>query len=177
MLVALPLAAWCAMEAPLPWVGADSSSHIASPTTTTTQRGAARVSPVNDWPALARAREALHKKFERQKLEQQKREQKKRDAIAQLVAIQQQLLARKAQRTAQWDALARCESAGNWSVVDQYGGGLGIYIGTWHAFGGDEFASNPGYATKDQQIIVAERIYARFGFSGWGCARNMGWVR
>ena len=131
------------------------------------------LSPANDWPALQRAREALHKKRERQKAERRKHDA----AVAQLVAIQQQLLARKAQRTAQWDALARCESAGNWNVVDQYGGGLGIYIGTWHAFGGDEFASNPGYATKDQQIIVAERIYARFGFSGWGCARNMGWVR
>jgi len=85
------------------------------------------------------------------------------------------LLRAVAQRTAQWDELARCENGGDWSVVDRYGGGLGIFIGTWHAFGGDEFASNPGYATKAQQIIVAERIYARFGLSGWGCKVHMSW--
>ncbi len=80
------------------------------------------------------------------------------------------------QRVAVWDELARCESGGDWNVVDRYGGGLGIYIGTWHMFHGDEFASNPGYATKWQQIIVAERIYARYGFDGWGCAHTLGWV-
>ena len=88
----------------------------------------------------------------------------------------QQLLVVAQQRRSMWEQLARCESAGNWNVVDRYGGGLGIYIGTWHMFNGDEFASNPGYASKDQQILVAERIYARFGLSGWGCAHNMGWV-
>ena len=84
--------------------------------------------------------------------------------------------ARAAARERTWDALARCESGGNWNVVDRFGGGLGIYIGTWRGFGGLEFASNPGYATKAQQIIVAERVYARYGFDGWGCAHNMGWV-
>jgi hypothetical protein len=78
-------------------------------------------------------------------------------------------------RTKQWDELARCENGGDWTVVDKYGGGLGIYIGTWHGFGGGEFASNPGYATKEQQIIVAERIYARHGLSGWGCKVHMSW--
>jgi hypothetical protein len=87
-----------------------------------------------------------------------------------------QLIATAQQRRAMWDELAHCESGGNWNVVDRFGGGLGIYIGTWHMFNGDEFASNPGYATKDQQIIVAERVYARFGLSGWGCAHSLGWV-
>ena len=86
------------------------------------------------------------------------------------------LIAVAQQRRAMWDELAHCESAGNWNVVDRFGGGLGIYIGTWHMFNGDEFASNPGYATKDQQIVVAERVYARFGLSGWGCAHTLGWV-
>jgi hypothetical protein len=88
-------------------------------------------------------------------------------AIALMNALQQ--------RTTQWDELARCENGGDWSVVDRYGGGLGIFIGTWHAFGGDEFASNPGYATKEQQMVVAERIYARHGLSGWGCKVHMSW--
>jgi Transglycosylase-like domain len=80
------------------------------------------------------------------------------------------------QRTAMWDALAQCESGGNWHVRDRFGGGLGIYVGTWRMFDGNEFAANPGNATKEEQIIVAERIYSRFGLSGWGCAHQLGWV-
>jgi hypothetical protein len=107
--------------------------------------------------------------------------EKERERTAQFVTTlakraEYERLVAKSQREKTWDALARCESAGNWNVVDRYGGGLGIYIGTWRGFGGGEFASNPGYATKEQQIIVAERVYARYGFDGWGCAHNMGWV-
>ena len=80
------------------------------------------------------------------------------------------------QREDMWDVLAHCESGGNWHVHDRFGGGLGIYVGTWRMFDGDEFAANPGDATKEQQIIVAERIYRRFGLSGWGCAHELGWV-
>ncbi len=58
-----------------------------------------------------------------------------------------------------WDAIARCETGGNWSMRgSQFSGGLGFYNGTWTAFGGREFASNAGYATRDQQIVVAERV-------------------
>ena len=34
---------------------------------------------------------------------------------------------------------------------------------------------NPQWATKAQQIEVAERI-AQDGYGGWGCARRLGWV-
>ena len=44
-----------------------------------------------------------------------------------------------------------------------YSGGLGIYNGTWDQFGGRDFASNPGLATREEQIIVAERIRADGG--------------
>ncbi|HEV2309777.1 MAG TPA: transglycosylase family protein, partial [Acidimicrobiia bacterium] len=74
-----------------------------------------------------------------------------------------------------WDEIANCETGGNWSMVGPtYSGGLGIYNGTWNAFGGQQFASNPGYATREQQIIVAERIRARYGFGAWGCGRKLG---
>jgi len=77
-----------------------------------------------------------------------------------------------------WDKIAQCESGGNWGVVDSmYSGGLGIYNGTWDQFGGREFASNAGYATREEQIIVAERIRAAVGISGWGCARILGYIR
>jgi len=77
-----------------------------------------------------------------------------------------------------WDKIAQCESGGNWGVVDaMYSGGLGIYNGTWDQFGGRDFASNAGLATREEQIIVAERIRAAVGISGWGCARILGYIR
>jgi hypothetical protein len=69
-----------------------------------------------------------------------------------------------------WDGIARCETGGNWSMRGaSFSGGLGFYNGTWNAFGGREFAANAGLASREQQIVVAERVYARFGLSGWGC--------
>ena len=69
-----------------------------------------------------------------------------------------------------WDGIAQCETAGNWSMHGaSFSGGLGFYNGTWNAFGGRQFAANAGDASREQQIVVAERVYARFGLSGWGC--------
>jgi uncharacterized protein YabE (DUF348 family) len=76
-----------------------------------------------------------------------------------------------------WDELAQCESGGRWNTVDSspdgYDGGLGIYRGTWRAFGGTEFAPNAGLATREQQIIVGQRIYDKLGWDPWGCANNV----
>ena len=78
-----------------------------------------------------------------------------------------------------WDELATCESGGRWDTVDSapasnaYDGGLGIYRGTWKAYGGDEFAPNAGLATREQQIIVGMRIYKDLGWDPWGCANNV----
>ena len=70
-----------------------------------------------------------------------------------------------------------CESGGRWDTVDSgpdgYDGGLGIYRGTWRGFGGSEFASNAGLATREQQIIVGMRIYEKLGWDPWGCANNV----
>ena len=80
-----------------------------------------------------------------------------------------------------WDALAKCESGGRWNTVDSsaepYDGGLGIYRPTWLAFGGAEFAPNAGLATREEQIIVGQRIYNTYGgwSQSWGCARQMHW--
>jgi hypothetical protein len=69
-----------------------------------------------------------------------------------------------------WDGIARCETGGNWSMHGaSYSGGVGFYNGTWNSFGGRQFAANAGSATREQQIVVAERVYARYGLSGWGC--------
>jgi hypothetical protein len=69
-----------------------------------------------------------------------------------------------------WDGIAECETGGNWSMRGAtFSGGLGFYNGTWNAFGGRQFAPNAGMATREQQIVVAERVYAQYGLSGWGC--------
>jgi len=71
-----------------------------------------------------------------------------------------------------WEKLAVCETNSNWQDTGQWAGGLGIYtkgkfrdsnMGTWERFGGEEFASSPNKATKEQQIIVANRI----SVEGW----------
>ena len=69
-----------------------------------------------------------------------------------------------------WDGIAQCETGGNWHMQGaSFSGGVGFYNGTWTGFGGRQFAPNAGMATREQQIVVAERVYAQFGLSGWGC--------
>lgn len=66
-----------------------------------------------------------------------------------------------------WNELAQCETAQDWQNGGSFAGGLGIYtrgrfgasnMGTWERWGGEEFAPSPDKATKEEQIIVANRI-------------------
>ena len=66
-----------------------------------------------------------------------------------------------------WDKLAWCETHQNWQDGGQWAGGLGIYtrsefpksdMGTWERWGGEEFAPSPDKATREQQIIIANRV-------------------
>ena len=81
--------------------------------------------------------------------------------------------AKLARRTnVNWDGIAGCETGGNWQMRGStFSGGLGFANSTWSSFGGREFAPNAGMASREQQIVVAERVYARYGLSGWGCRR------
>jgi uncharacterized protein YabE (DUF348 family) len=75
-----------------------------------------------------------------------------------------------------WDNIARCETGGNWAMQGpQFSGGVGFYNGTWNAFGGQQFAPNAGLATREQQIIVAERVRKQYGFGAWGCGKMLGY--
>ncbi|MFZ4079463.1 MAG: transglycosylase family protein [Microbacteriaceae bacterium] len=76
----------------------------------------------------------------------------------------------------QWDRLAACETGGNWAANsgNGYGGGLQFAHSsgwsTWRAFGGEEFTAHPWEATREQQIVIAERVLARSGWGAWpGC--------
>jgi nucleoid-associated protein YgaU len=68
-----------------------------------------------------------------------------------------------------WDAVAQCESSGNWSIDtgNGYYGGLQFSASTWAAFGGTEYAPNAHLATKAQQIAVAERTLDVQGPGAW----------
>jgi hypothetical protein len=72
-----------------------------------------------------------------------------------------------------WDALAQCESGGNWAINtgNGYYGGLQFSYGTWLGYGGGEFAEYAHLATREQQIIVAERLHAARGFQPWPACR------
>ena len=91
---------------------------------------------------------------------------------AQQAAAQQ---ADTASRDSVWDRIAACETQGNWSMRGpSFSGGVGFANSTWSSFGGTEFAPNAGDATREQQIIVAERVRARVGMGAWGCAKRLG---
>ncbi|WP_316669007.1 transglycosylase family protein [uncultured Propionibacterium sp.] len=71
-----------------------------------------------------------------------------------------------------WDRIAACESTGNWSINtgNGYYGGLQFDNQTWLGAGGGQYASRADLATREQQITIANRIYAQRGLSPWGCA-------
>jgi len=73
-----------------------------------------------------------------------------------------------------WDAIAKCESGGNWATDTGNGfyGGLQFTLGTWHANGG---AGMPQNASREQQIAVAERVLATQGIHAWPvCGEHAG---
>lgn len=72
-----------------------------------------------------------------------------------------------------WDDLAQCESGGNWAIDsgNGYYGGLQFSHETWHNYGGGGFAEYPHEATRDEQVIVAERLRAARGYAPWPACR------
>ncbi|MET7473395.1 transglycosylase family protein [Streptomyces sp. NPDC005648] len=69
----------------------------------------------------------------------------------------------------EWDAVAQCESGGNWSINtgNGYYGGLQFSASTWAAYGGTAYASQANQASKAQQIAVAEKVLASQGKGAW----------
>ncbi|MFF5988858.1 resuscitation-promoting factor [Prauserella flavalba] len=77
-----------------------------------------------------------------------------------------------------WDALAQCESTGNWAINtgNGYYGGLQFDKSTWDAYGGDQYAAYPHEATREQQIAIATKVRDdRGGYSAWpSCQSQLG---
>ena len=74
-----------------------------------------------------------------------------------------------------WDALAQCESGGNWAINtgNGYYGGLQFNLGTWQSYGGTGL---PSENSRETQIAVATRLRdATGGYGSWpGCASALG---
>jgi len=72
----------------------------------------------------------------------------------------------QAASAAQWDAVAQCESGGNWAINtgNGYYGGLQFALSTWQGFGGQ---GNPAAASKAEQIRIAEKVLAVQGKGAW----------
>ncbi|GLC99246.1 resuscitation-promoting factor rpfE [Mycobacterium kiyosense] len=71
-----------------------------------------------------------------------------------------------------WDAIAQCESGGNWGIStgNGYAGGLQFTSSTWHANGG---AGSPAGASREEQIRVAENVLHSQGIGAWPvCGRR-----
>ena len=84
--------------------------------------------------------------------------------------------------TAPWDALAACESHGEWDYGPHSGWGSGIYEGglqfhpnTWDAYKPAGYPEAAYQATREQQIVVGEAVLAAQGWGAWpDCSRKLG---
>lgn len=68
-----------------------------------------------------------------------------------------------------WDAIASCESGGNWAINagNGYYGGIQFDVGTWAANGGLRYAPRADLATREEQIAIAEVTRSRQGWGAW----------
>lgn len=76
-----------------------------------------------------------------------------------------------------WDAIAQCESNGNWSINtgNGFSGGLQFAPSTWAGLGGTEYAPEAWQATREQQIAVAQKVQAAQGWGAWpACTAKLG---
>jgi nucleoid-associated protein YgaU len=76
-----------------------------------------------------------------------------------------------------WDAVAQCESTGNWHINTGNGfyGGLQFQQSTWAAYGGTAYASRADLASRTQQIAIAEKVLVGQGIGAWPvCGKRAG---
>jgi hypothetical protein len=73
-----------------------------------------------------------------------------------------------------WDALAQCESGGNWSINtgNGYYGGLQFSLSSWQAVGGSGY---PHENSREEQIKRGKILQERQGWGAWpSCAAELG---
>ncbi|EID54905.1 LysM peptidoglycan-binding domain-containing protein [Saccharomonospora xinjiangensis] len=74
-----------------------------------------------------------------------------------------------------WDAIAECESGGDWSINtgNGYYGGLQFSLSTWQAYGG---TGMPHETSREQQIAIAERVLDGQGIGAWPVCGSRGYT-
>jgi LysM repeat protein len=73
-----------------------------------------------------------------------------------------------------WNALAQCESSGDWHINtgNGYYGGLQFALSSWEWVGGTGY---PHEASKEEQIARAELLLDRQGWEAWpACSKQLG---
>lgn len=73
-----------------------------------------------------------------------------------------------------WDALAQCESGGNWAINTGNGfyGGIQFTLSSWQAVGG---SGMPNQASREEQIMRGQKLQALQGWGAWpACAAKLG---
>jgi LysM repeat protein len=75
----------------------------------------------------------------------------------------------QAKSSVNWDAVAQCESGGNWGINtgNGYYGGLQFSRSTWTANGGGKYASTANKASRSEQIKIAEKVLGGQGIGAW----------
>jgi hypothetical protein len=77
---------------------------------------------------------------------------------------------------ASWDALAECESGGDWSINtgNGYYGGLQFSLSSWQAVGGPP--GLPSEHSRETQIAMGQRLQAAQGWGAWpACSAELGY--
>lgn len=87
-------------------------------------------------------------------------------------------LAAPAAAAPDWDALARCESGGNWAINtgNGYHGGIQFHPATWRRYKPVGAPAMAHQATKAQQIQAGIETLKAQGWKAWPtCSRRTGW--
>ncbi|MFJ6151210.1 transglycosylase family protein [Micromonospora profundi] len=82
-----------------------------------------------------------------------------------------------AQAAVNWDAIAKCESGGNWKINtgNGYYGGLQFSQSTWAGYGGKKYAARADLASRSEQITIAEKVLKGQGIGAWPtCGKKAG---
>jgi uncharacterized protein YabE (DUF348 family) len=93
----------------------------------------------------------------------------KTEPVAEIVEVgtQEPVTTNYAGGSSVWDAIAQCESGGNWAANtgNGYYGGLQFSLGTWQAYGGSGLPSN---ASRETQIAIATKVRdVAGGYGAW----------
>jgi hypothetical protein len=79
--------------------------------------------------------------------------------------------------SSEWNAVAQCESGGNWAdnTGNGYYGGLQFSASTWSGFGGTAYAPTANEASPGEQMAIADKVVAVQGWGAWPvCSRVAG---